>query len=441
MPGLGVLAQATIIFIPKVVMAAKSGRKYGKNPTTFGNVLKLVEALLVLADGKITVPPDKLKAQFKVEWVSETQLWVSGTVTTKPNGRTKTVEKGIKKEDLLALVEAYWQGKAFNPAQNKNEAIQDVIYCLADLGILDDSESQNKNKGFWIFSLTLKHPAAEIKDNLRVIEDKWKEVFGKLPQPNHPPQPTATLVEENLSRLDPTNPQLSAAEWGKIAQDILAHRLALTSNPLTNRKGIALNQSDIYVPLGLVERRKPEQVSKQDPQREEEKITPISEDEFFQQVLQQGKSPQSQGRRIAIIGEAGSGKTTRLQKIADWILQQDLGLPIWIPLAELKEQTIIDYLEGKWLKLAGFEGATASLKQQKERLWLLLDGLDEMTARVEGRHLSQLLIGWIQSARVIITCRVNVWEADANAFSGFDVFKNLPLDVKQVESFIRRFFQ
>ncbi len=222
---------------------------------------------------------------------------------------------------------------------------------------------------------------------------------------------------------------------------MLADRLALTSNPLTNRKGIALNRSDIYVPLGLVERRKPEQVSKQDPQREEEKIIPISEDDFFQQVLQQGNSPQSQGRRIAIIGEAGSGKTTRLQKIADWILQQDLGLPIWIPLAELKEQTLIDYLEGKWLKVAGVEGATASLKQQKERLWLLLDGLDEMTARVEGRHLSKLLIGWIQSARVIITCRVNVWEADANAFSGFDVFRNLPLDVEQVESFIRRFFQ
>ncbi|HIK11855.1 MAG TPA: hypothetical protein IGS52_16600 [Oscillatoriaceae cyanobacterium M33_DOE_052] len=91
-----------MIFIPKVVMAAKSGRKYGKNPTTFGNALKLVEALLFLADGKIAVPPDKLKAQFKVEWVSETQLPVSGTVASKPNKRTKTIEKGIKKEGKMA---------------------------------------------------------------------------------------------------------------------------------------------------------------------------------------------------------------------------------------------------------------------------------------------------------------------------------------------------
>jgi len=104
-------------------MAAKSGRKYGKNPTTFGNALKLVEALLVFADGKIAVPPDKLQAQFQVEWVSDNQLRVSGTVTEKPNGRTKTAAKGIKKEDLLALVEAHSKGKAFNPAQKKIEAI------------------------------------------------------------------------------------------------------------------------------------------------------------------------------------------------------------------------------------------------------------------------------------------------------------------------------
>ena len=46
----------------------------------------------------------------------------------------------------------------------------------------------------------------------------------------------------------------------------------------------------------------------------------------------------SQGRKIAIIGEPGSGKTTRLQKIADWILEQDLGLPIWINFADLSKR-------------------------------------------------------------------------------------------------------
>ncbi len=198
------------------------------------------------------------------------------------------------------------------------------------------------------------------------------------------------------------------------------------------------------MPLGLVERREPKQPKPgqnretlgQDWEQKVETITPIAEDEFFNRVLQQGQSPKSQGRRIAVIGEPGSGKTTRLQAIADWILANNLGIPIWIPLAEFTEPTLVDYLQEKWLKLAGVEGAIPSLQDHKDHLWLLMDGLDEMVARIERPHVSQLLTGWVQSARVVITCRVNVWEADQNAFSGFDVYRNLPFEVEQMELFI-----
>jgi len=58
---------------------------------------------------------------------------------------------------------------------------------------------------------------------------------------------------------------------------------------------------------------------------------------------------------------------------------------------------------------------------------------------------------WLKSARVqgaiaerggsrIAFCRVNVWESDKNAFSGFDVYRNLPFQSEQMETFIRRFF-
>jgi predicted NACHT family NTPase len=250
-----------------------------------------------------------------------------------------------------------------------------------------------------------------------------------------------SLVAEIRSHFDTANPNLSLEEWRPIAQLMLANRQALTANS-------AFKRVDVYVPLGLVERRqtkepKPGQnpeTQEQGSEREEEKITPIAEDAFFDQVLQQGKSPNSQGRRIAITGEPGSGKTTRLQAIADWILAENLGIPMWIPLAEFTEPTLVDHLQEKWLKLAGVEGAIASLQDHKEHLWLLMDGLDEMVARIERPHVSQLLTGWVQSARVIITCRVNVWEADQNAFSGFDVYRNLPFEVEQMEMFIRRFF-
>ncbi len=248
-------------------------------------------------------------------------------------------------------------------------------------------------------------------------------------------------------------PQLSLDEWRAIAQLRMAAQQALSTNPITQRKDIEHNRVDVYVPLGLVERRQAKasksspQESSQDParsdqasEREQETITPITEDEFFQKLLHPAPNSRSQGRRIAIIGEPGSGKTTRLQAIADWILANNHGIPIWIPLADFTEPTLSQHLKEIWLEKAGVEGAIESFKEHKEHLWLLMDGLDEMVARPEGRQFSQLLDGWIASARVMITCRVNVWDADKNAFSGFDVYRNLPFEVDQVEEFIRRFF-
>lgn len=196
----------------------------------------------------------------------------------------------------------------------------------------------------------------------------------------------------------------------------------------------------VYVPLAIVERKSPKpQGMGQPEQKEEEKLIPIAEDSFFEQVLRQGQSEKSQGRRIAIIGEPGSGKTTRLQKIAYWILEKNLGLPIWVSLADLT-QPIANYIKDIWLTKAGKNIAIDALTQEKERIWLLLDGLDEMTARVETRHVEQLLTGWVSKTRAIVTCRVNVWEADKNAFSGFDVFRNLPFERSQIEQFIRLWF-
>ena len=198
---------------------------------------------------------------------------------------------------------------------------------------------------------------------------------------------------------------------------------------------------EIYVPLGIVER-KPSKPPSRDrsEEKEEEKLIPITEERFFEDVLRQGKSQISQGQKIAIIGEPGSGKTTRLQKIADWILEQDLGLPIWVSLADLTQPTITQYIEEIWLKQTGKSLTIDELTQHKHRIWLLLDGLDEMTSKVEMRHVSALLGGWVQAARVVVTCRVNVWEADQNAFSGFDVFRNLEFNPEQVTDYIRCWF-
>ncbi|WP_197047507.1 NACHT domain-containing protein [Planktothrix serta] len=246
-------------------------------------------------------------------------------------------------------------------------------------------------------------------------------------------------VQKIIEILNPKS--LTLEDWQEICRQNLPQQKQLTTNPFSNANGVTPQLDEIYVPLAIVESKPPKLPSRNQPEeKEEEKLIPIAEECFFEDVLRQGKSQISQGRKIAIIGEPGSGKTTRLQKIADWILKQDLGLPIWISLADLTQPTIPQHIEEIWLKQTGKSLTIDELTQQKERIWLLLDGLDEMTSRVETRHVSALLGGWVQAARVVVTCRVNVWEADKNAFSGFDVFRNLEFNPEQVTDYICRWF-
>ncbi|MEZ2272371.1 MAG: NACHT domain-containing protein [Microcoleus sp.] len=429
----GKLAQATINFTQKVAMA----RKYGKNATTKNNVFKLVEALLALADGEIVVPGDKLKATFNVEWVKEDELLVSGKIQQKRNNKTQTVEKGITKDDLWALVECLGEAlelsqpkdeKNVDNAQRRGEAIQDVLDCLKDLDILVLKPSA-KTQGFWKFHLKLKHQTAEKKDNLKVIEERWKIKIGSV---------TLEISHET------PKPKEETINWQEICRQNLALQKELTTNLFTNANGMTPQLDGVYVPLAIVERQKPKpqpRNQQEEKEKETEKLIPIAEERFFEDVLRQGKSEISQGRKIAIIGEPGAGKTTRLQKIADWILEQELGLPIWIDLAELGDKDICQYLEKVWLSRCQGEVTRRDLEPQINRVWLLLDGVDEMANTQGMQQLGKdLLRTWVQAARVVVTCRVNVWEADKNAFSGFDVFRNLEFNAEQVTEYIRRWF-
>lgn len=418
---LGEFAQASKFFLAVMTkqfsQPFKKSRKYGESAADLHDRLDFVAALLALADEKITVSLASLKAQFKLEWVKEDELRVSGLSERKQrNGQSKQEERGTTQDDLGVLLENYRQGKI--SAAARKELIQNALSCLRDLGILKDS-STHKNQGFWIFSLCLKHETAEREENLQVIKDAWKEAFGSLPE-----------IKE--SRKD------EALDWSGICRRMLQKHLDLTSNDHLPGGGSKPRLDRVYVPLALVERQVVKENQRHEGQgKEEEKLVQIEEDSFFEEVLRLGRG-ESQGRRIAIIGEPGSGKTTRLQKIADWILQQDLGLPIWISLAGLEQRKITQYLREAWLPE---NLSLEALQAEKQRIWLLLDGVDEMTTSIEKGHVSQLLDDWTQEVRVVVTCRLNVWEADKNAFSGFEVFRNLPFEPEQVESFIRKWFE
>jgi hypothetical protein len=280
--------------------------------------------------------------------------------------------------------------------------------------------------------------------------------------------PLADIIDshrENPSAAKPTPFQASnqASEQKllihrQVCFEMLTQKQQLTTNPLTTNGGMTFDRNDIYVPLGLAERKRsplrigdvsPEQGSKLYQSTEYEITRTFEHDEFFEQVLGKGESPKSKGKRIAIIGEPGAGKTTTLQQIADWVFKKtENDVVIWVSLADLQGRTLKEYLLGVWLEDAlkavrvtpEMEEALTELFN-RGRVWLLLDGVDEMAVDNPLQEIAHQIRGWIASARVVLTCRLNVWDAGKNALSNFDVYRHLDFSSAQVAQFINQWFQ
>ncbi|MBN3874253.1 MAG: NACHT domain-containing NTPase, partial [Nostoc sp. JL33] len=230
---------------------------------------------------------------------------------------------------------------------------------------------------------------------------------------------------------------------------------------MTSTEGAALQVDDVYVPLELVERKKqskrqgdisPEQGSEL--YKETEITKTFEHDVFLEEVLKQKNTPKSQGKRIAIIGEPGAGKTTLLQQIADWVSREiDQSIVIWVSLADLRDKELKFYLFETWLtQVAEKTGKAEATKQLKDdfvalfnqnNVWLLLDGLDEMSASNPLTEIARQFreAGLVYQARIVLTCRVNLWDGSSNALDDFDTYRSLDFSYpQQVEKFIHKWF-
>src|ERR687885_1217245 len=250
------------------------------------------------------------------------------------------------------------------------------------------------------------------------------------------------------------------SDWHKICREMLETQKQNLRRKVT-QMGFELN---VFVPLGLVDRKHqsrrsidfslpPEQGSGFFQLSEEEIIKTYEHDEFLEQVIKQGQSKKSQGKRIAIIGEPGAGKTTLLEAIA--FSPKTPGFPIWISLGSLGDKSLEEYLCQKWLKDALKTSDVTQQQKALEELFksgevlLLLDGVDEMPAPSPVEALAKIreeLTGWVADARVVLTCRVNVWDANVNALQGFDTYRTLEFSYgdgnkpDQVREFICQWF-
>ncbi|MFB2892543.1 HEAT repeat domain-containing protein [Aerosakkonemataceae cyanobacterium BLCC-F50] len=266
------------------------------------------------------------------------------------------------------------------------------------------------------------------------------------PKDLNPPTPTTTPTEIN---------------WLEVCGKVLEEQ---QNNRRLRRKATELGcELNVYVPMGLVERKQQQRrsgdISMEEVYQltEEEVIVKTYEhDDFLEQAIGQEQNQAGKNKHIAIIGEPGAGKTTLLWNIASWILKNDKGLPICISLGGLEGKKLEVYLRENWLKEAlpfidsEAVRVTPAIGDELIKLfrtgqvWLLLDGVDEMAAisPVEAlRRIEDYLIGWLAPARVILTCRLNVWDAsNNNTLSGFNTYRTLEFKPDQVKQFIHEWF-
>jgi len=245
----------------------------------------------------------------------------------------------------------------------------------------------------------------------------------------------------------------------------------LINSPLANGENPL---RELYVPLGLIERKPdaqrrpmenaspPEGSSFNQPDDQYEVVRKYEHKEFFDEVLKQNSSSRSQGKRLAIVGDPGGGKTTLLQRIAYWVLEEEQGLPIWIPLGDVNENWVkgrdetdegwlYRYLSENWLKNVAREPEKTPIELQQAfkellksgQVWLLLDGANEMAIKSPLMRIKkQLAKGWADSVRVVLNCRLNLWEVEKEAlWETFDIYRTLDFSYpEQVHQFINNWF-
>jgi HEAT repeat protein/energy-coupling factor transporter ATP-binding protein EcfA2 len=242
-------------------------------------------------------------------------------------------------------------------------------------------------------------------------------------------------------------------EWQDVCRRMLKKQTQLTSNSVLRRAYCNRNliDEDLFVDLALV------QPKKDRPSQYQQDIEPDRGSQFYTQqevekrfaypeFLKEVISQRSQ-KNIAIIGEPGAGKTTLLQKLAFWLLQETDDLVVWVDLGKFGNQPLDKHfdkhLKEDWLDKALID-ATEQIKADWRRkfdegaVWLLLDGLDEMgdTARQ-----SLEFQGWVTQAQLIISCRLNLWQANPPQLWDFQTYLTQPFQDEQMQQFIQRWFR
>lgn len=379
-------------------------------------VKQFLTALLDYANDELAVEENSLnclRGNLETKWQSDIRL----VVRTKVRFLTT----------LTCLVDPK------NPLNGDN--IKEVLNRLKDfLEILEDNRVCGQGSDTWHFTINWWHSRNQREAILQRLETEWDRR-----QPIKSKQSDGGLSTESAEDEDEDF-------WQDICRQSLSEQKydRLTTNPLTFRDGFIFEFQEVYIPQAFV---KYSPASKET--NADEHCKTFMVEQFLNQLLLKPKP-----LRLAIIGEPGTGKTTLFQKIAHWLLQTSKLLPIWIPLADLHEKTLEEYLLQDWLPMNFSKVEPSQIAAFKEqfylgRIWLLLDGIDEMP--MDGNmalgKLARQFKGWLGKSNILLTCRVNVWDRGKNSLYDFEAYSPLSFSYSdfqgenQVAAFIDRWFK
>ncbi|MCL1471333.1 HEAT repeat domain-containing protein [Argonema antarcticum] len=319
-------------------------------------------------------------------------------------------------------------------AQESLDESKSDAQVATSLNISEVTLQRRLGKVYEAFNQSCPNLKSDKKGKFQTLRDWLKREYGNYQEPS------------NLT-----------IDWRDICNKVLA------TQQLRRQATAQQYELNIYVTLGLMERPKTPNPRRnptgEDSQPQEEPERPIvqtyKDDAFFQKVIAENHTEKR--KHIAIIGEPGAGKTTLLGELAKRLPKNSPQFPICIRLADLRDSTIADYLLNNWLSKAlqfidfDAENVTPEIRKSFKQLfatgkvWLLLDGVDEMaaTSPIEAfARIREQLTDWVGKARVVLTCRLNVWDAMiSNPLTDFDTYKTLPLEPDDVDEFIRQWFE
>ena len=259
----------------------------------------------------------------------------------------------------------------------------------------------------------------------------------------------ATLTISSAEKADKKTED-SSFRWHEICGVMLLQKQRDSLRRKATQVGAEVN---VYVALDLLKR---EERSGNDgnskPDKENQKVTYEIEKTFkHNDFLESLTQRQSKNKHIAIAGEAGAGKTTLLATIAEKLHQQG-QLTIFISLADLQDKSLYDDIYESWLPRAlGLRKGRATEDQKDDlheqfklgKVWLLLDGLDEMQSKSSANALVRIeseIRDVIEQSKVVLTCRLNVWDVNLNGLSNFETFRMGKFSQANVDEFISEWF-